>query len=395
MTPRPPLLTPAFLWLVAAHSLQSLTYASMLLLPLYLEHLGASRTEIGAIMGSSAVGSILARPAIAWSLDTIGRKRTLVFGTAIMVAPMLSFVFVTEVSPLVYVLRFAMGAGVGALWSGYFTFASDLIPEQRRTEGIALFGISGMVPLVINPFADELGIEAGELRVFFFVVGLCALSSLIPLAGVKENERAARVERFRFAAVLKAMREPRLYSVWIGIVALGAIVASFQSFSTVVAESRGVEKTGVIWFCYAFGAIFVRLTGGRLPDRVGPARLLPPAFLSYAAAAAIAAAGSSALAFGLAGLLAGFGHGFGFPVLTSQVVSRTPEALRGSAVSTLTALWELAALAFTPLFGAIADARGDRAMFSAAAAMIAGSLLLWWPLERRIQLSPAAKNMRD
>lgn len=390
MTPRPQLLTPSFLWLVAAHALESLAYSSMLLLPLYLAYLGASRTEIGAIMGTSAVGSLLARPLIAWALDSIGRKRTLVFGTAVMVAPMLSFLFVTEVSPLVYALRFVMGAGAGALWTGYFTFASDLIPQARRTEGLALFGIAGMVPLIVNPFADQLGIEPKDLRIFFFAIGLVILFSLIPLAGVKENKRSARVERFRFLAAVKAMREPRLYSVWIGIVALGAIVGSFQSFATVVAESRGIEETGVIWLCYASGAIFVRLTGGRLPDRIGPARLLPPAFLSYAAAAVIAASGTSPVAFGAAGLLAGFGHGFGFPVLTSQVVSRTPEELRGSAVSTLTALWESAALAFNPLFGAIADANGDRAMFHAAAAMIAGSLLIWWPLERRSRLSPTA-----
>lgn len=379
---RPKLITGAFLLLVAGHFLQGLGYASMLLLPLYLQHLGANRTEIGAVMAMAAIGSIVARPVIAWSLDTIGRKRTLVFGTGVMVLPMLGLYLVTEISPLVFVLRAIMGAGVGALWTGYFTFASDLIPPSRRTEGLALFGISGLLPLVVNPFAGALGIAPPELRTFFPIIGLCTLLSLVPLLILKDAPRVSRVERFRFGAVLNAMREKNLFSAWVAITALGAIVAVFQSFSTVVAENRAVERPGAIWLFYAFGATFVRATGGRLPDRIGPARLITPAFLSYAIAAIIAANGSSFAAFCTAGLFAGVGHGIGFPVITSQVVSRTPEHLRGSSLATLTALWEIASLAFTPLFGAIADAHGDKTMFYAAAGMIASSLLIWWPLER-------------
>src|SRR5262245_1430759 len=112
----------------------------MLLLPLYLAFLGASRTEIATIMAMAAIGSVVSRPISAWALDAAGRKKTLVIGTFVMVLPMLGFGFVTEVSWLAYVLRLIMGAGVGALWTGYFTFATDLIPIPRRTEGIALFG---------------------------------------------------------------------------------------------------------------------------------------------------------------------------------------------------------------------------------------------------------------
>ena len=97
----------------------------------------------------------------------------------------------------------------------------------------------------------------------------------------------------------------------------------------------------------------------------------------------IAARARSALALCAAGLLAGLGHGYGFPVLTSQAVTRAPLELRGSAMSVLVALWEGAQLASTPAFGAIADALGDATMFSAAAVIATLGIAGWLLLERR------------
>ena len=51
-----------------------------------------------------------------------------------------------------YGIRIGIGIGIGTLFATYFTCASDLIPAQRRTEGLALFGIFGILPLLVNPF---------------------------------------------------------------------------------------------------------------------------------------------------------------------------------------------------------------------------------------------------
>lgn len=381
------LATPSFFLLVAAHFLQGLGYASMLLLPLYLSFLGASRTEIGTIMAMAAIGSIAARPAIAWALDVVGRKRTLIVGTVSLSIAMFSFGALTELSPLVYFIRLFMGAAVGALFTGYFTFAADIVPAKRRTEGLALFGISGLAPMIVNPFAKQLGIDAPELRYFYPIVGVATLCSLIPLAFIRETPRAkaATNERYSFTKVLAAVRERSFFSVWIGTAFLGGTVSVFHSFATVSAENRAVGQSATIWLTYAAGATIVRVFGGfgGLFDRIRPVYMIVPAFLVYALAAILLATAHSAPPLILAGLFAGAGHGIGFPVLTAQAVARSPEHLRGSAIATLTAIWELAALLFTPMFGAIADHHGDQTMFLLVATMIAGSLTLWWPLERR------------
>lgn len=375
------LVTRDFVVLVVAHFLQALGYASMLLLPLYLGHLQASRAQIGAIMATAAVAGLSTRPLVAWSLDRWGRKPTLLLGTVALSTGMGMLVFIDEIGPLIYLERVLVGLGIGALFSAYFTYAADLIPVSRRTEGLALFGISGLVPLLINPLADGMRIDAADLRWFLPLVGGVIMLSLVPLHMLPESKAVSLAARRPMREAFSELRRRSLWAPWLATVAFSALVAVFMTFATVAAAERAVAGAPRLWLSYAVGAVSVRLFGARLPDRVGPAKILAPALALYVGAVLLVADARSIEAFSLAALLAGIGHGYCFPVLTSQVVSRTPETFRGTVVATFTALWGLSELCVSPAFGRIADLYGDTVMFRVAAAGGAVSLVAWMLLE--------------
>lgn len=379
----PPLLTRNFGLLVTAHFIQAVGWSSMLLFPLYLNSLGASRSEIGAIMGSAAVGGLMLRPLIGWGLDAWGRKPMLFVGTTVAGLAMGGIALVDGIDATVYIVRFVFGLGVAALFTGYFTFCTDLVPVARRTEGIALFGVSGLLPLLVNPAAEHYGVRAGELAWFLPAVGGVMLLSLVPLVPISEPPRTAASARPGLAEILRALRRRELWPVWIATCIFASIVMLTGTFATVAAEARGIGRPATYWLTYAGGSVFVRLIGARLPDRLGTRNMVGPS-LAIATAGALAMAGVQDLVdLQLAGLLGGIGHGYAFPVLTSQVAERTPESVRGSAMAMFTALWDVAFLAVPPLFGALADARGDGYMFSAAGLLATGALVVWIGAEHR------------
>ena len=115
----------------------------------------------------------------------------------------------------------------------------------------------------------------------------------------------------------------------------------------------------------------------------GPARVVAPALTAYAAAFLIASHSTGDLGFLGSGLMAGIGHGYCFPVLTSLVVSRVSDEHRGSGVAMFTALWGISSLVFSPLFGSLADHTDDQMMFWVAAAMAGVAMIQWRVLERR------------
>jgi len=386
--PRQPILTRPFGLLTAAHFVQALGFSSMLLLPLYLDHLGASRTAIGAVMASASIGGLASRPLVGWALDVFGRKPTLIVGTLIVVAAMTGILGVVDVGPLVFGVRILFGAGAGALFTGYFTLAADIVPVSRRTEGLALFGISGLVPLLVNPFADQVGVEPSELRWFLPMVGGVILTSLLFLPGVPEPGGVRTPEHVTVRAVRQALSARRLLPAWVATAIFSGLVAVFMAFATVTAADRGVEHPATIWLTYAGGAVAVRLVGAWLPEKVGPSKVAAGALLLYAAGLLIASQATTDGGFALAGLVAGLGHGYCFPVLTAQVVDRSPDALRGVAMATFTGLWELARLVMAPTFGKLADLTSDGRMLKTAAGAAVVGLAVWGLLELRLGRPP-------
>ena len=379
----PPLLTRNFGLLVTAHFIQAMGWSSMLLFPLYLAHVGASRSEIGAVMGSAAVGGLLLRPLIGWGLDAWGRKPMLFVGTTVAGIAMCGVALIDGIDATAYAVRFVFGLGVAALFTGYFTFCTDLVPAARRTEGIALFGISGLLPLLVNPAAEHLGVQASDLAWFLPVIGGVMLLSLVPLIPITEPKRGSAQSRPGPAQVLRALRRRELWPVWIATCIFAAIVMLTGTFATVAAQARGIDRPATYWLTYAGGSVVVRLIGARLPDRLGTRNMVGPS-LAICTAGALALAGVQDLMdLQLAGLLGGIGHGYAFPVLTSQVAERTPESVRGSALAMFTALWDVAFLSVPPLFGALADARGDGYMFTAAGLLATVALAFWIAAEHR------------
>jgi MFS family permease len=375
------IITRPFMMLVGGHLLQALGYASMLLLPLYLAHLGASRAEIGAAMAAASVGGLASRPLVGWGLDVLGRKTVLLVGTVLLATGMVLVGAITHMGALVYGMRITVGLGVGACFTGYFTLAADIIPAARRTEGLALFGISGLVPLLVNPFATRIGIEAPELRWFFPMLGGLVLASALFLPGVPEPRNIRNPQGVSMGSALAALRSRALIPVWTATLVFGGLVAVFMSFATVTGQTRGVSDPATVWLTYAAGAVSVRLFGARIPERFGTSRVGMLALFSYVVAFGVAAGATSTSGFAVAGLLAGIGHGYCFPVLSGQVVTRSPDALRGVAMASFTGLWEVARLLLAPAFGAFADATSDGAMLMGAAAFGALGLLSWAALE--------------
>ncbi len=380
--PQDRLLTRDFGLVTSGHFLQALGYASMVLLPVYLDHLQASRTEIGLIMASAAFSGLLARPGVAWMLDHVGYRATVFAGTLILSVGLGMFFFVDRLGPMVLLARLTVGVGTGSLFAAYFTLASRIVPVSRRTQGLALFGISGLVPLLVNPAVQGMGIAPADLRLFFPLVGLATLLSILPIIPLQEPETDAPPTPPNLKDTLRALRQPALRPVWFACVALAAFAASFMAYVTVVAGDRGVQNPSALWFAYAGGAALVRVAFGGRVEKIGPSRLVAPAFMLFVGAGLAAALADTGPAFMVAGLLGGLGHGIGFPVITSLAVTRTPDHIRGAGMSTLTGFWELSSLTLTPFFGLLSDHFGDRVLFYALAGLAGAAVILWGPLER-------------
>jgi MFS family permease len=367
--PAEKLFTRPFIFCSLANFAQCLAFNLFLHLPGYLRDMGADELGIGWIFGVASLAAIVVRPPIGRVMDQRGRRSVILAGGVLNVLVCGSYLSVSEIGSWIYTVRIIHGLSEAMLFTSLFTFAADLVPAARRTEGLALFGVSGMLPMAIaGMLGDAILVDADYGTLFRWATGFAAASLLLslPLHDPPRDVHGAVPSRgFRAALV-----QPDLMPLWwIGTIFAVAIASAFAFLKTFV-ESTGIGSVGAFFAAYSGAALTLRLLFAWLPDRIGAKRVLFPALAALALGFFVLAGAGDTRDVVLAGLLCGSGHGYAFPILFSMVVTRASDSDRGSATAIFTALFDLGLVLGGPLFGWISRSAGYSPMYTTAAAVI-------------------------
>jgi MFS family permease len=374
--------TGTFVLCTVANFAQSLSFNLFLHFPGYLAQLGADELRIGFIVGLTAFAAIAARPPVGRWMDRSGRRGVILAGGLLNVLACALYLGIHSIGPFVLAVRVLHGFAEAMLFSALFTFAADLVPAARRTEGLAWFAASGMFPIAVaGLLGDALLARFDYTALFLASVGLAAASVALCLP-LKEQAQtgAPREVASGFRAALGQRDLLPLW--WIGVVFSFGIASVFIFTKTYVMHT-GLGSVGSFFGAYAGAALFVRITAGWLPDRVGPVRVLLPSLGILCLGLGSLALATSPAHVLLAGLCCGVGHGFVFPILSGMVVTRANDADRGSALAIFTALFDAGVMLGGPTLGALIRAAGYPAMFASSAVWIACGTLVFVVWERR------------
>ena len=390
--PREPLLTRAFLLASLSHFLHALAFNLYLHLSGFLKRAGGSELAIGMIFGVTGAAAILARPLLGRIMDQRGRRVIIVAGGFLHVIVCLLYGTVSSIGAWVTVVRVIHGIADAMLFTSLFAFASDIVPASRRFEGIALFGVSGMLPVSLGSVLGDLilkrageGNMAGYSHLFLTSAVLAGAAFLLSLP-LREPPREAGGEAPR--GMLAAFRQRDLVPLWFaGTVFATCLAAPFTFLATFVMTEK-VGSAGLFFSCYSIAAITLRLTLGKLPERVGPKAVLFPAMIAVGLGPVLLSVASTQGVMAAAGVLGGLGHGFTFPVLLGLLVSRARARERGAALAIFTALFDAGSLLGGPLFGAVVRGAGYRVMFGTAAVMMLVGTAVYGMLDRSRERGP-------
>lgn len=349
---------------------QGTAFNLFLHLPGYLHELGANDVQIGSISSLTALAAVAARPPVGRAMDRRGRRPVIRWGGALHALASAGYLAVDRIGPWLYAVRVLHGVAEALLFSALFAYAADRVPPARRTEGLALFGVSGMLPISLGGWIGDGLLPRHGYHALF------ALATLLASAAFLLSLRMPEAYRPAFApsasvGTSAALRQPDLRPLWmLGTVFSIALTAFFVFIKRFVDET-GIGSVGLFFSAYTGAALALRLFFGWLPDRVGPKRVLAPALLGLSLGFAVMARARAEGSLVTAGLLCGFGHGFTFPILFGLVVARAPEENRGTTLALFTALFDLGVLVGGPSFGLVIERLGFSAMFATAGAGMA------------------------
>lgn len=358
-------------WLVfAATFALNLVSNLFVFFPVFIVKLGGDAAVIGAIASLGALAALTVRPALGALIDRLGRRRIALWSLLIEATAMGLYAPVRSLHWPIYAVRMLHGVGEGTARVALFAMVYEILPRRRRGEGMMLFSICGIGAAAVGPLIAEAMLKRFGFTVFFCAAsGLCLIAATGAALLVDDRPRkitgaaAPSGERTGYRALLL---NANLLPLWVVALAFSIAIASRINFVAPFAYQHGI--THVAWYFAAYSAIavIVRLSGGRMLERVGIERMLAPSLGLLAVGVGLLALTGKSGALASAAIAGGLGHAYTYPALSALVITHTPAQAVGRSSAIYTSLFDVATMIAPYLLGLIATLWGYAPMFVVA-----------------------------
>jgi MFS family permease len=342
-------------------------YFLLITLPIYIEKIGGSESEIGLILGVFTISAVLLRPFIGKEVDRRGRKIILISGIVIFFISMLLYDHTKNVTSLL-LLRVLHGIGWGAATTAATTLIADIAPPKRRGEAMGVFGMASNVAMAIGPALSMILLQKYDFPILFSISAGISLLSLLLVLPISETMVVhPRTPLFS--------REALFPSALMFMISL--TYGSIVSFLSLFAQKQGIANPGIFFTVFAVTLILVRALAGKLSDIKGRKFVIIPGMVLIAAGLGVLSTASTLNSFLVAAFLYGIGFGLVHPSLMALLVDMVGDEGRGAAMGTFTAAFDLGIGAGSILLGLVLQYFDFQVMYSLSGLIaLSGAVLL-------------------
>lgn len=367
------ILSPAFVLMGVAGGMFWLGITSTIpVVPRFIrDELGGGDVMVGAIIGSLALGAIVARPRLGRLGDTHGRRLLMACGGLLAGLASLGHLVVTNEGPM-FALRILLGIGQAAFMVGVTTMAVDLAPAERRGEATAYTLVAMHFGIGSGPLLGEWVFQTWSFgavwvvsATVFVLAGMLAM--FLPATPVAAGPPSGERTRFLHPAGL-------MPGVVLGLGIMGYV--GYSAFVPLFGEEIGLSNVAPLFLVSSITIVLIRFFGARLPDQLGPIRGSTFALVLMSAGLFTIGLWQSVPGLYFGAVVMAIGSALLFPSLVSAAVDGVPVTERASAMATFTLFIDLSSALGVVVFGAISAGTSYGAAFIIGGVLTALALVI-------------------
>ncbi|MBD1379881.1 MFS transporter [Metabacillus arenae] len=345
-------------------------------LPLFIKEMGGNESQVGLAMGTFMLSAVIFRPIVGGLLDRFGRSPFIVWGLLLFAVAMYMYDWVGGIAVLMG-LRILHGMTWALSTTAILTAITDMIPSNRRGEGMGWSGMAMTLAMAVGPMFGLLVTQSFSYHALFLFATCLSVAALLMTFGAKMPFRpqlGGRGIEFFEKSVL-----PATASVFFLFIAYGGIT----TFVPLFADSIDVNS-GTFFLVYAATLILIRPIAGKLSDRYSETFVIVPA-LVITISALIALSFSTGL-FGVlfSAVLYGIGFGSAQPALQAATISLVRPDRTGVANASFTTATDLGIGLGAIMLGWVSQYTSYQVLFTVSAVSVAFSLLMFTFFVKRL-----------
>jgi MFS family permease len=336
--------------------------------PFHILALGGSTSAAGLFLGFLTYASAFSAPITGTLADRVGTRRILIVASVAITIFSIAYALIPS-----YQVMLGLVLIHGLFWSGLLTgsaaYMTNILPESRRAEGIAYWGLSTIAAIAVAPTIGfwmfhfgwrALCLEAAVLNIVMAIIAWCLPSQ--PIAAAHESHRKGRLVEWRIVVLSFTLF---LYSFGYG---------GITSFTALYADANGVTPKGIYLTTLAVAILVTRPLAGRLGDRFGYRRVFLPCLVLISAGMSCLVFGGSRFWLVLSAAIFGTGFGTAYPVFAGYVMRQVGPARRGAAFGAILACFDTGIGTGSTSMGWIIGRYGFASAFGTAAVLSALAL---------------------
>jgi MFS family permease len=367
------LFTPRFagLWLYAFVTFFS-AFQLLPAIPFRIIDLGGSTATAGWFLSVYTFASAFSAPLMGTIADRVGRRLLLITASIAFTGFSLAYGVIAHIPLLLLV-----AAIHGALWSGILSSAAaimtDYIPESRRTQGIAYWGLASVGAVAVAP---AIGLWIFHFGWWTLCVEMAALSVVMTIGAILIHD-PARHERHRGSLADAWDWDVIRTTLTMTVVSFG--YGGVTSYAALLAVQQHIEPKSVYLTVYAATMVLFRLFFSHLGDRVGTKALLYPSLAVVPVAFAILGFATRRWEMVVSAILFGLGFGGAYPALAAFILNNTNPGRRARTFGSIVWAFDTGIGVGSFAIGAIGERFGlGRAfLFAAALSCFAIPIFAW------------------
>jgi MFS family permease len=343
----------------------------------------SSPGEAGFSASIFIIGGLFARLFIGKWIGWIGHKKTLYAGVFLSLFMTLLYFGVNNIVILLAV-RFLHGMAFGITTTATATIVANIIPAERKGEGIAYFGLSQILATAVGPFLGMFLSQHGSFSMIFAACTIASATGLLVLPFLSSlhemeltKEQLTIMKGFKFNNFFESKVVPISIVCMFIFMCYSSVVSFLEVYSQ---EIRLMSAASFFFLVYAVIIFISRPVIGRLFDLKGENSIMYPAILIFTTGMVLFSQAHHGYMLLLSAALIGLG--FGAIQSSTQAISVkiTPQHRMGLANSTYFAFSDIGMGTGPLLVGLLVPFTGYRGMYTVVAVIGAICLLLYYLL---------------